>query len=189
MVIFQISFFSLKNVILIFLNIFFNKFPIFSPLGALNYLRVWHDNSGKGDKASWFLKYIIVHDLQTREKFYFLCQNWLAVEKSDGLIDRVLFVSGEAQKTEIIYLMQKQAKQNLSDGHLWISIFARPVHSSFTRLDRVTCAFVLLYISMLMNIMYYGIDSGSTSSGLQIEPFSLTIEQVNIEIKIKSSSI
>ena len=49
-------------------------------LGLLNYIRVWHDNSGKGASASWFLKYIIVRDLQTMQKSYFICQNWLAVE-------------------------------------------------------------------------------------------------------------
>ena len=145
-------------------------------------MRVWHDNSGKGDMASWFLKYIIVHDLQTREKFYFLFQNWLAVEKSDGLIDRVLFVAGDKQKTAINYLIQKQAKHNMSDGHLWFSIFARPVHSSFSRLDRVTCCFVLLYLTMLVNIMYYGVAAENKNNGLTLGPFSFTIEQVFISV-------
>ena len=55
-------------------------------LGLLNYIRVWHDNSGKGASASWFLKYIIVRDLQTMQKSYFICQNWLAVEKDTGTV-------------------------------------------------------------------------------------------------------
>jgi PLAT/LH2 domain len=55
-------------------------------LGLLNYVRVWHDNSGKGASASWFLKYIIVRDLQTMQKSYFICQNWLAVEKDTGTV-------------------------------------------------------------------------------------------------------
>ncbi|CAF1681875.1 unnamed protein product, partial [Adineta ricciae] len=38
-------------------------------LGLLNYIRIWHDNSGENSSASWFLKYIIVRDLQTMEKF------------------------------------------------------------------------------------------------------------------------
>ena len=69
------------------------------PLGNLNYLKIWHDNSGKGDKASWFLKYIIVRDLQTREKFYFLCNDWLAVEHGDGKLERGLFIALDKQKT------------------------------------------------------------------------------------------
>ncbi len=39
-----------------------------SPLGPLLYLRVWHDNSGIKEKASWFLNMINVMDLQTGEK-------------------------------------------------------------------------------------------------------------------------
>jgi hypothetical protein len=39
-----------------------------SPLGPLLYLRVWHDNSGHKEKASWYLNMINVMDLQTGEK-------------------------------------------------------------------------------------------------------------------------
>jgi polycystin 1L2 len=55
-------------------------------LGRLNYIRIWHDNTGEGTSASWFLKYIIVRDLQTMEKSYFICQQWFAVEKDDGRV-------------------------------------------------------------------------------------------------------
>jgi polycystin 1L2 len=129
--------------------------------------------------ASWYLSHIIVHDLQTRQRFYFLCNDWLAVEKSDGRIDRCLFVAGERQKTQIKFLIQKQSKEKLKDNHLWLSIFTRPIQSSFTRLDRVTCCFVLLYITMLMNIMYYGVvNSSNSSSGLKVGYFYVTTEQV-----------
>jgi len=148
-------------------------------LGNLLYMRIWHDNSGKGDNASWFLKYIIVHDLQTREKFYFICQDWLAVEKSDGKIERELFVACEPQKTELKYFLQKEAKHNINDSHIWFSVFNRPVQSSFTRLDRLTCCFVFLNLSMLLNILYYDSSSDSRSqSSLNFGLFNITIEQV-----------
>ncbi len=62
------------------------KCSIFRSLGRLNYMRVWHDNSGHGNRASWFLKYIIVRDLQTMEKTHFISQQWFAVEKNDGVV-------------------------------------------------------------------------------------------------------
>jgi hypothetical protein len=55
-------------------------------LGPLNYLRLWHDNAGKGNQASWFVKYVIVRDLRTLHKYHFICQRWLAVEKDDGKV-------------------------------------------------------------------------------------------------------
>jgi hypothetical protein len=41
---------------------------------------------GDDDGEGCFLKYIIVRDLQTLEKSYFICQRWLAVEKDDGRV-------------------------------------------------------------------------------------------------------
>jgi hypothetical protein len=51
-------------------------------LGLLNYLRIWYEDSF----ASWFLKFIIVRDLQTMETFHFIAQRWFVVEKDDGKV-------------------------------------------------------------------------------------------------------
>ena len=80
------------------------------------------------------------------------------------------------------YLLSKETKNKLSDGHLWFSIIARPLQSSFSRLDRLTCCFVLLCISMLMNILYYGSSSDSSSSGLEIGPVKITLEQISVGV-------
>ena len=143
-------------------------------------MKIWHDNSGQGDAASWFLKFIIVRDFQTKEKFYFLCQNWLSVEKSDGKIERELFVACEPQQTKIKYLMQKQAKYYMMDHHLWFSVFYKPVQSSFSRQDRVTCCFLFHYISMLLNVIYYDKTSfGQDAILINFGSLSLTFQQVN----------
>ena len=112
-------------------------------------MKLWNDNSGKGCEASWFLKHVIVHDLQTREKFYFICEKWLALEKGDGRIERQLFIACKSQITELKYLMKRHFQYNTRDSYLWYSVWRRPVNSTFTRLDRVTCCFVWLYLSML----------------------------------------
>ena len=59
---------------------------MFRSLGLLNCIRIWHDNTGQNSSSSWFLKYLIIRDLQTMEKFHFICQKWLAVEKDDGKV-------------------------------------------------------------------------------------------------------
>ena len=100
-------------------------------------------------------------------KFYFLCQDWFAVEKSDGKIKRTLFVACKTQKVEIKTLMKKQAKYYMMNMHLWLSVFYRPVQSSSTRLDRVTCCFLFHYGSMFLNIYYFGrVSSVSDSTTL-----------------------
>jgi hypothetical protein len=38
------------------------------PLGALTYLRIWHDNSGSGSSKSWYLNVVNILDLQSNER-------------------------------------------------------------------------------------------------------------------------
>ncbi|CAF1313923.1 unnamed protein product [Adineta ricciae] len=158
-------------------------------LGSLNYMHIWHDNSGKGASASWFLKYIIVRDLQTLDKSYFICQRWLAVEKDDGMIERVLPVAGEHQRQEFSYLLSKQAYHSISEGHLWFSIFSRPPSNQFTRVQRCTCCFVLLLTSMLLNILYYDqvatAKANVNTASLAFGPLHITPEQISIGVIVE----
>ena len=44
------------------------------PLGELEYIRIWHDNSGAGNFASWYLNKIEIFDIQTN-------QSWVPFER------------------------------------------------------------------------------------------------------------
>ncbi|CAF1253004.1 unnamed protein product [Adineta steineri] len=164
-------------------------------LGLLNYIRIWHDNSGEGSSASWFLKYIIVRDLQTMEKFYFIAQRWFSVEQGDGLIERILPIAGEMEKQNFSYVLSKKAYFSVSDGHLWFSIFSRPPSNKFTRVQRCTCCFVLLFASMLLNIMYYDLSAeakstnNTESNSLSIGPLYIAPEQIGIGIMVELFSL
>jgi polycystin 1L2 len=148
------------------------------PLGDLSFMRIWHNNSGKTfNRASWYLKYVIVHDLQTREKFYFICNSWLSASDS---VEKLLTVAGRKQETELKYLLKKETKERLSDNHLWVSLVSKPTLSSFYRVDRLTCCFVLLFLTMLVDILYYEQDTSSHKNMLKIGPFYLTQAQIVI---------
>ena len=85
------------------------------------------------------------------------------------------------EKREFSYVLSKQAYHSISDGHLWFSIFSRPPSNRFTRVQRCTCCFVLFFISMFLNIMYYDLtkeDNSKNSVSLAFGPFFLTLQQV-----------
>ncbi|UJR18466.1 hypothetical protein I4U23_005372, partial [Adineta vaga] len=154
-------------------------------LGLLNYIRIWHDNSGKDSSASWFLKYLIVRDLQTMETCHFIAQRWFGVEKDDGKIERVFPIANEEEKKEFSYILSKKAFHSISDGHLWFSIFSRPPSQQFTRLQRCTCCFVLLFVSMLTNIVYYDLSNQAkvnynSTISLSFGTFFVTFDQIFI---------
>jgi hypothetical protein len=143
------------------------------PLGELICIKIWHDNSGKKEMASWYLKHVIVHDLRTRKKDYFICEKWFAVEKQDGKLDRLIPVSGEKQKKEFAYLLIKQAREKITDGYLWFSIFSKPIQSSLTRTDRTTNCFLVLYLIMLSNIINFTLINSATSSDTPCEGLAI----------------
>ncbi|CAM2704040.1 unnamed protein product [Rotaria socialis] len=158
-------------------------------LGQLNFLRIWHDNSGQGSDASWFLKYIVVRDLQTMETTYFICEKWLAVEGDSGEIDVTLNAAGELEQIELKHVLSKNAYRSMADNHIWFSIFAYHIPSAirFTRIQRCTCCFVILSMSMLMNLMFYDARQATSTnedneSSLSLGPFLISKEEISISI-------
>ncbi len=145
-------------------------------------MKIWHDNSGHGDEASWYLKHILVRDLQTKETFYFKCENWMAVEKGDGKLERDLFVTingDEIPNGKLRYLTN--AENSMLNLHLWLSVFYKPVQSTFTRLDRVTCCFVFHYFAMCFSLLYYESTqtSSSNENNINFVFFQISMQQVD----------
>ncbi|XP_071550461.1 LOW QUALITY PROTEIN: polycystin-1-like protein 2 [Panulirus ornatus] len=152
------------------------------PLGPLLYLRIWHDNSGKGTNASWYLRYIVFRDVQTGDKYEFIANQWLAVEWDDGEIDRLLPVATGEQRTQFRHLFDTTSNKNLADSHLWFSIFLRPHRSRFTRCQRVGSCFALLFLSMLVNAMWYDRVPEQPRPGLKLGFFSLSPEEIGVGV-------
>ena len=146
-------------------------------LGPLQLCRIYQDNSGKNNASSlWYLKYIIISDLQTNEKYYFICEKWFDI--TTGQIDQKIPVSEEEKLKNLSYLFKRQAKDKISDEHLWLSLITKPTMSNFSRVDRLTCCYVLLLATMLANILYYDVDKSTKTAGIEIGPFRLTAQQV-----------
>ncbi|XP_067929649.1 uncharacterized protein [Watersipora subatra] len=146
-------------------------------LGQIQYIRIWHDNSGSGASASWFLNHVLIRDIQSNEKWCFIADKWFSLDEENGKVDRVFAVAGEEQLVNFLRLFSAKAKGDLADDHLWFSVFTRPAKSRFTRVQRVSCCLLLLLLSMLTSAMFYE-KSKSRSAGIKMGPFTLTSEQV-----------
>ena len=64
-------------------------------LGKISNIKIRHDNKGGG--AAWFLDHVEIIDPKRKKPYYFPCQRWLATDKDDGQIYRVL-VPGDRGK-------------------------------------------------------------------------------------------
>ncbi|XP_047143817.1 uncharacterized protein LOC101238025 isoform X3 [Hydra vulgaris] len=119
-------------------------------LGDLDFIRIWHDNSGGG----WYIKNIVITDLQTEKKYLFIFQRWIAVDCSSSL-DCVIPVASNEESTNFTYVFQTKAHNKFLDEHLWFSIFARPPKSNFTRCQRLSVAVSLIMTSMMISTLFY----------------------------------
>ena len=60
-------------------------------------IHVWHDNTGV--HPDWYLSRVIIRDLQTDKKWYFLANCWLslAVEGEGATVEKDLFRACESE--------------------------------------------------------------------------------------------
>ena len=57
-------------------------------LGTIQAVRIGHDNSG--ESPSWFLEEVVVIDEQVNQSWTFTKSQWLALEREDGRIERII---------------------------------------------------------------------------------------------------
>ncbi|KAK7502419.1 hypothetical protein BaRGS_00006372, partial [Batillaria attramentaria] len=154
------------------------------PLGHLQCVHIWHDNSGGGDWASWYLDHMTIQDIQTGERWMFIANTWLAVEKGNGKVNRIIHSATRQEMAEFFQGVKLRSRQNLKDEHLWYSVISRPPQSRFTRVQRVCCCLCVLLTTMLANAMFYKTDDDARVVNeafvLQVGPFTLSPQQVFI---------
>ncbi|XP_035813867.2 polycystic kidney disease protein 1-like 2 [Amphiprion ocellaris] len=150
-------------------------------LGDLQSLRLWHNNSGS--HPSWYVGNVIVQDFQTEQKWHFLCNSWLAIDMEDCCLDKVFPASTEEDLKRFSNLFFMKTTKDFSDGHLWFSVVNRPVSSTFTRVQRVSCCFSLLLCTMLTSIMFYGIPTDPSEQTMDLGHFEFTWQQFMIGVQ------
>uniref|UniRef100_A0A672GMT9 Polycystic kidney disease 1 like 2a n=1 Tax=Salarias fasciatus TaxID=181472 RepID=A0A672GMT9_SALFA len=135
-------------------------------LGDLQGIRLWHNNSG--DHPAWFVSTVTVQDLQTKQKWHFLCNSWLSVDMDDCILDKVFPAATDEEMKRFNNLFLMRTTKDFNDGHLWFSVINRPPGSNFTCVQRVSCCFSLLLCTMLTSIMFYGIPTDPSEQTLDL---------------------
>ena len=114
-----------------------------------------------GASPGWYLSRIYVEDLQSSKRVLFICEQWLAVELEDGLIDRIIPAASCDDKKLFTHLFTTKAAKDLSDQHLWLSVALKRPHDMFTRAQRLTCCMSLLLTTMLASAMFFQLGNNS----------------------------
>ncbi|XP_038661912.1 polycystic kidney disease protein 1-like 2 [Scyliorhinus canicula] len=133
----------------------------FFSLGELQSIRLWHDNSGRS--PAWFVNRVTILDVETGQRWYFICNSWLAIDLDENMADKIFLAASDVELKSFKNLFFMKTAESLTDGHIWFSVVERPPRSFFTRVQRVSCCFSLLLGSMLTNIMFWGTSSDDST--------------------------
>uniref|UniRef100_A0A1I8G815 PLAT domain-containing protein n=1 Tax=Macrostomum lignano TaxID=282301 RepID=A0A1I8G815_9PLAT len=156
---------------------FLMRTPVY--LGRLTHMRLWHDNAGSS--PNWYFSRLLVHDLQTGDKYYFISNRWFAIDEDDGMVDRIIALSGKEEINGFENVFWTRSQKNLYDGHLWFSVVTRPARSKFTRCQRATACLCLLMSTMMVNLMFYNQSQHVESPKLiEIGPVKFTPHSIYI---------
>nr|XP_020466514.1 polycystic kidney disease protein 1-like 2 [Monopterus albus] len=150
-------------------------------LGDLQSIRLWHDNSG--DHPAWYVNKVMMQDLETGQKWHFLCNSWLAVDVGECSLDKVFPVATEMDLKRFSNLFFMKTAKDFRDGHIWFSVISRPPCSTFTRVQRVSCCFSLLLCTMLTSIMFWGIPTDPSEQTMDLGHIEFTWQQVMIGVQ------
>ena len=149
-------------------------------LGEVQYIHVWHDNSGK--HPSWFFGHSIIKDLQTGKQWTFYNNTWLALEKGDGKIEKIITPTSPSEMKSFKYSLNSRGSRSFTEGHLWLSVVTKPPKSKFTRVQRATCCLCLLLSAMLANALFYRTDKVADPT-IQIGPLKFSWRQIVVGLE------
>ena len=150
------------------------------PLGTLISVQIGHDISG--DDPSWFLNEILIMDHQTEKQWVFRCYCWLALERDDGNTTRVFYTDKNKKDDEFKRTFSSLRKNGFSDDHLWLSVITKQPRNHFTRVQRASCCWCLLMLSMVTSAMFYETEN-TNQPNITIGPFALTSSQLIIALE------
>ncbi len=99
----------------------------------------------------------------------------------DGMIDRVIPVVSR-KECGFDTAFSQQSRANITENHLWLSLVIRPQKNAFTRVQRLSCLLMLLFLTMITNAMFFksSEDDTVTPDTVQIGGMRLSLKVVYI---------
>ena len=113
-----------------------------------------------------------------------MCEDWLALDQSDGRLERHLPVATKDQQFNSGLLLRHNANRKLADDHLWLSVVYKQYWSQFTRTQRLSVCLATLFLTMVTDAMWYNTAKSSTAGVFSFGPLTLSMTEVTNSITI-----
>jgi len=116
-------------------------------------------------------------------RFIFGCNQWLPNDSKSRRLEVVLPVYGKEDVLSFKNLFHYNIFEGLTENHICLSIFDRPTSSNFTRVQRATCLFVFIIMTMVSNAIYFKpTDKYEDPEQTKIGPLILSFQTVYVSL-------
>ena len=112
------------------------------------------------------------------DRFLFVCEDWLALDQSDGRLERHLPVATKDAQFNTGLLLRHNANRKLADDHLWLSVVYKQYWSQFTRTQRLSVCLATLFLTMVTDAMWYNTAKSGSAGIVSIGPLTLSMTEV-----------
>ena len=116
------------------------------------------------------------------DRFLFVCEDWLALDQSDGHLERHLPVATKEQQLNSGLLLRHNANRKLADDHLWLSVVYKQYWSQFSRTQRLSVCLATLFLTMVTDAMWYNTAKTSSTGVFSFGPLTLSMTEVTNSI-------
>ncbi|CAL8110243.1 unnamed protein product [Orchesella dallaii] len=144
-------------------------------LGDLEKIRIWIDYSGSD--PAWFCRRILVRQLRDNEtkKWYFYIHKWFSITDKSATIIMEIPATTRPERKMFSARFRENLMEQIDNVNLWFSIFRYSPSYTFTRCQRLSCAFAVLTSYLLINIMFYGMLTEDENGFYEVGEFTLNL--------------
>lgn len=87
-------------------------------------------------------------------RYTFQCNKWLALDDKDCTIERYLLELPN-EHSSLPTLLKDQSQRQMSEHHLWMSLFFRSDGLQFSSVQKLSCLLALVCLVMVSNAMFF----------------------------------
>lgn len=137
-------------------------------LGDIEKIKLWHNC--KGRRPHWYCCRILIQHIKSGNQYCFIVEKWFSLIWDGGRVCREIYAKKPQDVKAAKTLFQVKIQTHLRDKHLWLSMIARDPQSNFTSMERVSCAFAFLFLSMLTSAMFFGTPTDPVKNSIDEKP-------------------
>lgn len=103
-----------------------------------------------------YCRKILIRPVSSDSAWYFYVNRWLAVTGEESTVILDIPATSRETRQQFSVRFKENLMEQFDNVNLWMSIFRQSPSSTFTRCQRLSCAFALITVYLVLDIWLHG---------------------------------